>query len=477
MCYSSPNYLQFSICNFLFLKVLHLFLSYKQDFIYKKKQILREYNRHCNFLENIQVNDETVILEKYGFQFEKVIVIIRHGDRAPLRLVKKFDSLICDGRYLDSSQHDDKFYQDLVDDFIKNKSNFERLNVTSDLSNFPDNEKCLLGQLTKFGVSQHIKLGYLLSEAYSKRLSLTRTNVSNSLKITTTKFSRTFQSAFSFLFGLYSHLNASVSQSLPQFLYSYNPYFCGINESSQYCNRKCSTITKLSDKLSLSNLFEGDELTRINKTVEDLRRILAPNEKEMSKYKSIVSIFDGINAYLCHNEKLPCDPDYGCLSSNQAEAVFSYICLIGNKFQNSRAYKHSSWLKIYGLLNNLITEIYGSSKFILFSGHDISLESLKAVLEFEDCNIPPYASRVILEVYSKGSNRFIRLLYNGVDVTKYVNIENRVSLTEGVQLIEVEHFHRYVREKFQFYTHTQDYKKACGNDLETESDDKEWLEI
>ena len=447
---------------------LQLFLYKENDNNHIDNRIIDIYSelaKHCNFLQDIQIKDE--LNSSFDFQFEKVIVLVRHGDRGPFRSVKNLNSLRCDNdiNHFKNVNSDEHFFMNLVNIFVRSEYNLSKLNFSSYMTDLP-HEKCVLGRLTKFGVSQHIKLGYLLSKTYFHRFNLTKTKAINSLKVYTTKTSRTFQSALSFLFGLFNQLNETFFyENLPDFIYSFDSYFCGVNESSQYCSLRCSKISILRNKLSLSNLLNTNKLASLNAVIENLSKIIAPNAELLPEYSSIISIFDGINAYLCHHEKLPCHPTYGCVLPSHVEDIFSYVCLIGKKFQNSYAYKHLSWLNIYGFLNNLIEEIYDASKFIIFFGHDITLESLKSVLGFHDCIIPPYASRMTFEVYSRTSKKYLRILYNGVDVTKQINNSNHLLKTnEGLYLIEVEKFRNYVREEFKFFTDTYDYKVACAND-------------
>ena len=460
---------------------MNSFLNYGQNSIFNNidhyitSHHFSEFRRYCHFLEDIIIKDEASILDEHGFQLDKVVVLFRHGDRAPLRFVKSLDQLTCDRNYLTHDSTEAQFYRKLVELFIQNRSSLLQMNVPSDFIDFPD-EKCTIGQLTKFGLSQHVKLGYLLSETYSTKLGLTtNSNFVNSLKVSCTKFPRTFQSVFALLHGFTSQLGGNIFDNIPKVIFTSSTYFC--NESSKFCSLKCATLDKLYNQLNMANLLEPHELHPAKEMVFNLARIISPNSVHQSSYKSLVSVFDAMTAYVCHHEKLPCHSDHGCVSESHAKNLTSHLCLLGNRLQASQAYLHSSWLKMYGFLNDLSTEIrHGTDKVVLFSGHDITIEPLKAIFALPDCTIPRYASRIIFEIYSKKnvfehSEQYLRIMYDGIDVTKHWHIDkHRVDSNGQIELVHIDHFDTFIRDKFYHLTGTHDYKTACG---ENENDVKD----
>lgn len=179
---------------------------------------------------------------------------------------------------------------------------------------------------------------------------------------------------------------------------------------------------------------------------------------------------DGISAYHCHQEALPRDSHFGCMNASHVEDVLGNICLQGRKLQSSPSYLRSSWLKVYGFLNEIIHQArFGKESLFLYSGHDITIEPLKAIFAIPDCEIPPYASRLIFEVYSKNSQKYIRAIYNGkifnipINGTENVSFSNEHSgLNVPTSLISVDNFESFIKEKFSLHTGARDFQTACG---------------
>lgn len=62
-------------------------------------------------------------------------------------------------------------------------------------------------------------------------------------------------------------------------------------------------------------------------------------------------------------------------------------------------------------------------KVTIYSGHDNTIIPLLLSLGYRMPTWPPYASRLILELYkSRDNTHYIRLVYNGVDITRNISI-------------------------------------------------------
>lgn len=415
-------------------------------------------NKYCNFIEAIEVKDESLNnLKDLGFVLEKVIILIRHGDRGPLRMVNRLKELNCD-----MTPSTENRYRTLVEVLIQSKPKLEHLNLIDDFIDFPD-ERCKLARLTKAGLAQHVKLGHILGSTYATRLGLSGPNFN--WKVTTTRYSRTFQSALAFTYGLEFAIKSSFDfLKVAQFEYADDTFFCGYNKSSQFCTFNCPNIAHLrSEHLPL------EQIGQINTLVNLLARILSPLSNSAS-FKSPISIMDGISAYHCHQEALPRHSHFGSMNASHVEDVLGNICLQGSKLQSSPSYLRSSWLKVYGFLNEIIHQArFGKESLLLYSGHDITIEPLKAIFAIPDCEIPPYASRLIFEVYSKNSQKYIQAIYNGKifnippNGTENVPFSNAHSdLNVPTSLISVDNFESFIKEKFALHTGAPDFQTACG---------------
>src|SRR5699024_1145028 len=128
------------------------------------------------------------------------------------------------------------------------------------------------------------------------------------------------------------------------------------NESSPFCLPKCAAIDRLRFKLNSEHLQVDNQAkqSRINsELVHRMAKVIAANSSDLSSFKSLVSILDGLSAYVCHRQKIPCDSNYGCVNSSQVKDLLANICLQVKFLQHSPSYQHSSWLKLYGFLIDL----------------------------------------------------------------------------------------------------------------------------
>ena len=163
------------------------------------------------------------------------------------------------------------------------------------------------------------------------------------------------------------------------------------------------------------------------KLMGDLKLIIANNNNESRLFETPIALFDGLMAYMCHKTALPCLNDR-CVTLEEVKQLISFIEFNGKHLVVSNVFRHMNWLKIYGFLNHLIELIadkVSATKLTLFSGHDITIVALASALDFFDGTIPPYASRVVFEAFvdnTKDLNIYLRIIYNGKDVTRFTEI-------------------------------------------------------
>ncbi|KAH9400947.1 2-phosphoxylose phosphatase 1 [Tyrophagus putrescentiae] len=434
--------------------------------------------RYCNFLENIVIGDEAATasseqeLAKLGLKLTKVIVLIRHGARGPLRPMnspsRPEDHKVCDLSSVKEADY--SVFGRLAKQLARNakeslKALADRLRLPADFLDFPNldaHSDCQLARLTVLGLAQHIKLGYLLSGTYSNRLGLSLKSWKEAVAVASTEFSRTFQSAVALLYGLTSHLTVKEKRSVQEeeaklpilggdlnslprhFNLSFGAHFCGPLESSEFCGdgpfgNQCPVLEKLRDLV-------------LDQTYDLAAHHVKPNPPNQQKRKPGAferATWDLLSIGACHRKQTPMAPD---LIAHLAQRLNS----VGRALVESEHYQHSAWLKGYGFIQ----------------------EPLKAILRLPDYSIPPYASRFIFEVFSSfpGEDsskpppapppRYLRLLYNGVNVTPYLvrllpPSDETTPTSPNISLVEVERFERFVRETFSKVTGTADYGAAC----------------
>ena len=138
---------------------------------------------------------------------------------------------------------------------------------------------------------------------------------------------------------------------------------------------------------------------------------------EFSKYSSLCS------SWLSH---LKCDSP---LAGNLHTTLHPLLDEIEARYQN-------------------ITHGITDSRFVLYSGHDLTLQPLLGTLGIAgDDEHPPFAACLVLELYrmKEGGGHFLRVLYNGQDRTEMLRFCEIEDLVDG--LCPLRHFCRFVYNK------------------------------
>ncbi|CAG2106243.1 unnamed protein product [Medioppia subpectinata] len=234
---------------------------------------------YCNPFTTIAANDElfNISVVITDLSLSQVSVVIRHGDRGPLRPVRHMSSI-------------------------------NRIKYLS--KNFAKTPKswCELGGLTRYGCVQHLTLGSLLATIYSNQLNLKPRH----MKVWTTPYPRTYQSALAFVYGFLRPKTVVDFETFPQIMTTIGTHFCQTPQTSQYCLKRC-------------------------KKLDVLHKIMNENKKQLlSSHPAVVQLLSDLKSIIAQN-------------SNET--------------------------------------------------HDITIVSITSALNFFDGNLPPYASRVIFETY------------------------------------------------------------------------------
>lgn len=428
-------------------------------------QLFRKIYSYCNLASDIQLKDEGLIDPK--FNLTKVIVLIRHGDRGPLRPIRNWNQISCDPRQY---EYFDEFELKKLNDYIQDvKLNENKLSQNSlSYPLIPNDNHCNLGQLTEYGVLQHLKLGSLLGQLYIRLLNL---KSDNEIQLLCTQFVRTFQSASAFLYGFFSQ-----SENLLNFHQFNNMqfvrgiFFC--TSSYDFCMKRCDKLEKLKNLMDHSKMSFLESQPPIKRLVYDLGLIISPHENISTQlYQTPVSIWDGLMAYFCHFQKLPCDSKGDCASHDNIGQILSYIKIHGKEMAESHTFRHMNWLKVYGFFNELVKHFNDESdqhKLNLYSAHDLTIVAVSSALGFFDGKLPQYASRVIFELYKHSNNfNYFRIIYNGKDVTGLTEIckmnpyDCLTLKGSNAKLIDVLAFNKYVKDRFEMITNAKNYNDAC----------------
>ncbi|OTF79029.1 hypothetical protein BLA29_010271, partial [Euroglyphus maynei] len=72
------------------------------DYNLKSDQRLMGLRKYCNFLDDIRIGDEDSFNYcDYDLKLNKLIILLRHGDRGPLKSVRNIERIPCNRTHLD----------------------------------------------------------------------------------------------------------------------------------------------------------------------------------------------------------------------------------------------------------------------------------------------------------------------------------------------------------------------------------------
>ena len=178
--------------------------------------------------------------------------------------------------------------------------------------------------------------------------------------------------------------------------------------------------------------------------------------------------------YVCHDQVPRCSIDEPvCLNSTSIIPLDLYLKHEAEASASGPNLIKAGLLRAYGLLNNIDQQIQSwitmSKKrkptslvdlpyFYFFSGHDLTLMYILVSLRIYDGYLPHYASRLTFELLSKrnqDSNYFVRLLWNGVDVTQKICPSITLNYCNARFLVN------YFRSEMKRHFHTEKFSEAC----------------
>lgn len=135
--------------------------------------------------------------------------------------------------------------------------------------------------------------------------------------------------------------------------------------------------------------------------------------------------------YICHDLTFPW---FGTENTFHAQMLLESLKREAHTSSLGINLKKAAVLRTYGLLSYLNQKIeqwiststsldnakQRKPMFIFFSGHDLTLVYMLATLGIYDGYLPNYASRITIEVLQNGTQYYVRVLWDGRDVTSLV---------------------------------------------------------
>lgn len=406
-----------------------------------------------------------------AYRLLQVHVVTRHGDRSPMYGVGGLKKLRLDCT-LDAPHNP-----------LENLSAFREYRSAMEViwqgvqagsaalmyGLYPKEKTCMGAQLTGTGAAQHLRNGINLKRIYIDKHRLLQSNFNASeLHIRTTPYSRTYQSAIAFLYGF-----------LPKFDFHKLRVFTG--DPPNFCASAKNKSRGGGSSCGCANVnFYGEKADKETRRKRKSSKLYSSLTKELARLTGttpdklmwISSVLEYLNGFACHSVPLPCSPQSGeCFTwplvgrmwnyrdeyMSRAEAVnYSY-----RKY--ARLYMHPLLREIGKRMGRMVRK-KDSVKFVLYSGHDMTITPLTTALGFNEGLHPPYASRVVFELYkylpANGTQSYMtRFLYNGKDVTR--NVVFCAGQTNSDGLCPVEHFLHYVTYDNIKYFGANSFEEAC----------------
>ena len=413
---------------------------------------------------------------KRSYELQQIHLVIRHGDRAPIVL-----DTLPNSKPVEISCMFNKswyFYKDL----LEIKQGKEKFQVTGK-KQYPvvmERVVCLGAQLTPIGFSQHLNNGKFLKRQYDSFIESIQE--SSQVTVKSTAYSRTVQSAASLLYGVFGDkfTEEKLKINVVNDKYRETHFLQHLSGENIFCpalSHKLKDVWKKEKLIHLSN--------DVIKPIQEQFAVIF--NSHMGKIASLDRLVDILYANLCHDRELPMGPN-GDITYKLASKSFGTADLL-------ITVKHAQLAELQTLaiisqivekISQLVDEQKGgdpiSSKLTIFSGHDTIISPLLSMLGVHNWRWPPYASRLVFELWkdtngvenrgggakllSKFDNYFIRVLYNGIDLTSKVIICQGQTINN--QLCPVSAFVKYVSDdQFDGKNYFERIKNICiGTDTD-----------
>ncbi|KAL6471561.1 hypothetical protein MHYP_G00202110 [Metynnis hypsauchen] len=430
--------------------------------------------RYCNLPNQTEHTWEGHSLADY--KLLSVHVMIRHGDRYPLYSIPQtkrpaIDCTVSPNR---------KPSHPLLASFISHMAQGGRGHWDASLGSLPrvpNHSSCEMGELTQTGVVQHLKNGVILHQAYIRRHRLLPPDwLPRQVFMESTGKSRTLQSGLALLYGF-----------LPDFPWSkltvrqqWSTLFCG---SSCDCPAR-SRYLDLEQKRQYRQRTSDAEL-------EHNYVAMATALGVATRTLRAANPVDSLLCHLCHGLPFPC-------ANTNSNAHTQGACLTLNHFavirrqqrddererQEVGLYRRYAVLAAHPYLNRTALRMEAALRrrrkgaeepvFALASAHDVTMAPLLSALGLEGAGFPRFAARLVFELWKspeakegkgkKGGtveNAFIRVLYNGKDLTFETDFCRDHDRHSAQPLCPLSNFLNFVRRDMFSIVNATSYQEAC----------------
>ncbi|KAH8352704.1 hypothetical protein KR084_005766 [Drosophila pseudotakahashii] len=169
----------------------------------------------------------------------------------------------------------------------------------------------------------------------------------------------------------------------------------------------------------------------------------------------------------------------GCVEPSHVDTLMSFADELSQRSASHSYYKLSGLLRSYGMIRHIVSYMLkmisgDRTKFVLYSGHDCTMQYLTAALGIitSQGQTIAYASRLAFEVYRSEAHTdyYFRVVYNGKDVTQQIDFceggkslrVTRDSRGNKADLCPIENIIRFLHEDYFSPLNATNFKEACG---------------
>jgi hypothetical protein len=390
------------------------------------------------------------------FTMTAAAIVIRHGDRSPIHILPSNHSTAA-WRCVPRPESEAFAHRN----WPMTKNSRAAFSVRSLRGGVPltrsldsalesDGETCLPGQLTPRGVEQHLRLGQHLALALAPLLTLLVANVSAGsalpMYVRSTDYTRTLLSAASLVSGmLQPHKLPSASSPLVLHVEDEEArdvmHGVGLSSSSAGSSKRSATHEAESERAGAcakATQLAKAQIAKWTPDVDAWARLSAMYGEGIYTKLMTTGAADALFARACHAMPPPCSPHGGCVEAAVSAQVWRdadrFYCA---RFGGADGGRNASRLAMLPLVRDIVRRLEAAAtgngeRLVLFSGHDTVVAPVVAALGGLRvpflCNWPPYASRLVFEVWrpeisgdpSIQLQDYVRVLFNGKAITRHL---------------------------------------------------------
>lgn len=248
---------------------------------------------------------------------------------------------------------------------------------------------------------------------------------------------------------------------------SFTTNFCSATLSRVPCY--CPAVGTLDAALRKEHFTKTKNHTDYKEVKKKIGKVLGI---PASNVPWVGAILDVIMSYTCHKMAIPCiSKTKQCFTHDLIADMWSVSDEINSLELKSPTRTKYNDLMMYPLMREIairyqnITTGISNNKLTLYSGHDKTLTPLTVAFGINDAKWPPYASRLVMELYfhQLSSLYYLRVIYNGRDVTNKLRFCDKLKQTgDGIVLCPLSEYLKFVFHDQMLLYNSTSYIKACA---------------